>query len=872
MNRTRPAGTPKWVPRPRLVEVLDSVPPGGVGVVVAAAGWGKSVLVDQWMAERAGRGPSGPAVALVRLGANSSDPVVFARQLLRAIGRAVPEFDSELDELVSPGPGRLGLPFIAELSRQLDQPVDIVVDDAQELGSDPRLGLELVEVLRRLPGHIRLVLASRLEPDIGLHRLRAEGRLVELREADLAFADDEAAPLVASIAGYEPEERHVGSLTARTSGWAVGLSLAAHSMRSMDDPGEFLEAFGGTDQFVAQYLTCEVLNRSKPDVRAFLLHTSVLPWLSPELCAEVYDSRDVAASVDLLGYLRQNCMFLTPVDDHGNRFQYHQLFSELLRYQLEVECPDRVGDLRRRAASWLEESGYISDAADQLVALDDAEAVLQFTRRHAPEYFASDQTATVLGWLDSVARAERPVELLVDHMAAQVAAHEGTRARESYRRLKRRRDLTCGPAAALEVLYACLGLDDLPTPELQRACAAAEANFARARDQNEEVTDFLGIGGPDSVEAMVVYMGAIAALHRGRLHEAAQRLEHSLTLPGVEYSMWKISALATLALVRALAGRHTHAIADARAAIELTADAASEHHHAVTHAHLALAFTGWDRLELGQALEHLDKAGVCAERSGWTADRALHWMIAARIDWALHGPDAPVEAPLFFAAPVTVPPYVTAETVALRTRLMMMGADSGDRGALMSLVSEQASLCPLEVDLALHDGDLDAATAALGRWQPDSQDLRGLAGHQLRSALLDDRHGRRGAALGGASEALRQAELEGIRSVFAEVPGAIGLLRSDDRIARQPFARSILDATATMLRVTGPVDSLVEPLTNREEDLLPYLPTRLTNAEIAAELFISLNTVKSHLRHIYWKLGVDNRDAAVQRVSELGLL
>ncbi len=878
MSADLPAGTPQRVPRPRLIEVLDSVPPGGVGLVVAAAGWGKSVLLEQWMAERGGRGRPRPAVALVRLGADSSDPVVFARQLLGAIGRAVPELDPGLDELVSPGPGRLGPLFIAELSRQfrqVDRALDIVVDDAQALGSDPRLGFELADVISRLPAHVRLVLASRYEPDMGLHRLRAEGRLVELREADLAFTEDEAEPLVAAITGCEPECHHIGSLTARTGGWAVGLSLAAQSMRSMDDPGDFLGAFRGTDQFIAQYLTCEVLNRSKPEVRGFLLQTAVLPWLSPELCAEVVDGHDLGASADLLEQLRRNCTFLTPVDDHRNRFRYHELFSDLLRYQLEVECPGRAGDLRRRAAVWLERSGYSSDAADQLMVLDDHEGVLRFTRRHGAEYFARDESATVLRWLDAVARPQRPAELLVDHLAVRVAAHEGHRARDTYRLLKQRSDLTPGQTAAVEVLYACLGLDDLPIPEVQRACDDAEAGLASASDRGEEVTDFLGIGGPESVEVMALYMRAIVAFHLGRLHDATRRLEQTLGMPGAEYSLWKVSALATLALTRALAGRHNHAEADARAAIELTAEVASEHHHAVTHAHLALAFSGWDRLELGPATEHLDTARVCAERSGWSADRALHKMIQVRIDWATHGPGVPVRAPLFTASPVTLPPHVAAETAASRARMLMMDPTPGDRAALIDLVSEQVAPGPLEVDLALFDGDLAAVEVALQRWQPDPSDLRGLIGHRSRSALLDDQRGRRGSALEAITEAIRLAELEGIRALFAEVPGALGLLRSDDRLARSAFVRSILAATGPMVRSggsMGSIDSLPEPLTRREADLLPFLPTRLTNAEIAGELFISLNTVKSHLRHIYWKFGVDNRDAAVRCASDLGLL
>ncbi|MCB1270520.1 MAG: LuxR C-terminal-related transcriptional regulator [Microthrixaceae bacterium] len=875
MDTSGSPSRPQRIQRPRLVDVLDSIPPGGVGLVVAAAGWGKSVLLEQWLAERSHPSTPGPAVALVRLGSRSADPVVFARQLCRAIGETVPDFDPDIGELVAPGPGGLGPPFLAELSGRLgrlDGPLDIVLDDAHALGADPGLAREAAEALGHMGEHLRLVIASRWEPDVGLHRLRAAGRLVELREADLAFPGDEAAGLIASITGAEPERDEVELLTRRTSGWAVGLSLAAQSMHTMDDPEAFLAGFDGTDRFIAEYLTGEVLNRLKPAVREFLLHTSVLPWLSPELCSALEDSRSAAGAAEALDYLSSRSMFITPADAHGKRLRYHQLFSELLRYQLGVEYPELVGDLRRRASHWLEEHGYVSDAADQLVALDDHEAVLRFARRHGPEYFARSESAGVLAWLDSVARADRPAELLVERMAAQVAAHQSTLAREGYRQARSAPNLTSGQAAALGALYACVGLDDLPTSEIERACTDADECLQEARAAGVEVPDFLGIGGADSVEAMVAYMGAIAEFHRGRLHRAAQRLERALALPGVEYPLWKISALSSLALVRSLAGRHTHAVADAAAAIEVTSEVASEHHHAVTHAHLALAYTAWDRLELDAAVNHLREAEVCAERSGWSVDQALHRMVAARLDWALRGPEAAPARPLFSAAPESLPPYVVCETVACRLRLDALGGNFDYGSELLGLAPECASLRPLEVDLALCRGDLSTAETMLGDWHPDPHDLRDLVGRSLRSAVIHDGTGRRREALDDLAVALRKAEPEGIRSVFAEVPGAVALLRSDDRTAGRGYARSVLEVTTTMLRVAGTAADLVEPLTEREQDLLPYLPTRLTNAEIAAELYISLNTVKSHLRHIYWKLGVDNRDGAVERAGDLGLL
>lgn len=694
---------------------------------------------------------------------------------------------------------------------------------------------------------------------------------MEVREADLAFGHAEANSLVASITGSEPEPAWMELLLARTGGWAVGLSLAAHSMRSMDDPSEFLRGFDGTDRLVAEYLTCEVLDRLKPDLRSFVLRSSVLPWLSAELCAALDDTPDPAAAAEAIDHLRRRSMFVTPLEGPGQRLRYHQLFAELLRYQLDVESPRSVEDLRRRASRWLEANGHTSEAADQLVALDDHESLLSFVRRHGHEYFARDESATVLAWLDSVARPDRPIGLLIDRMAAEMATHETTRARETYRQLKRRPDYTSGPAAAAQALYACVGLDDLPADEIEKASTGAARDLERAVVEGSEVTDFLGIGGRDTAEAMADYMAAMAELHRGRVHAAADRLEAVLALPGMEYSLWKISALSALALARSLAGRHTHALADARAAIDLASTVSSEHHHAITHAHMALALTGWDRLHPELAADHLEDARICAERSGWKVDRALHRMLAARIDWAVHGPAEGLRDPLFSLPPANLPPLVVCESVACRERMAALAGAPDTRGELLNLVPECDWLRSIEIDVALWSSDLRTAASLLERWEPDPHDLRQRVGRLLRSAVLHDLGSRHDLALAEAGEALAEAEPEEIRAVFAEVPGAPALVRSDERLARQPFARSVLGSIATMVRQVDRVD-LFEPLTERERELLPYLPTRLTNAEIAEELYISLNTVKSHLRHIYWKLSVDNRDAAVQRATELGLL
>ena len=861
------------VPRPRLLDRLDGVPAGGVGLVVAPAGSGKSVLLDQWTAHVRSQGRR---VAVVRADARSRDQVVLAHRLVEALASAVPSWDVGLEDLASAASGRLGRAFVDRLLVELgglDAPVDVVLDDAHLLGPLPELAAEATQLLAELPSTVRILLGARWDPDLGLHRLRVEGRLVEVRTADLAFDVAEAAAFADSFADVSLAPDLVEALVARTDGWAVGLQLACISLAGDDDPVAFIEDFRGSDLLVAEYLTREALDRCKPEQRSFLLASAVLPWLSVELCAAALDGLDAATARDRLDELVHGALFVIPLDRHGRRFRYHHLFADLLAYQLRIEHPATEAAVRRRAAGWLEAAGHVADAAEQLLALGDDAGLLALVRRHGHAFFARSETATLRSWLDrAAAAAPRPsVELLIDRLAAQMAAHETSAVLESHRRLVRRHDLTHGQRAAVEALYACAGLDDLPTDEVERAATAAEEHLARAAEAGEEVTDFLGIGGRPSCEAMAVYMRAVVRLHRLDLAGAAATLERALALDGMAYGLWKCQALGTLALVRALTGRHSAAVADAAASIRLGEELGSRYHHATTHAHVALALVGLDRLELDLAASHVAEARVRAERSGWIVDGALAQVVAAHLAAARRGPTVALGELVAAAPPVDLPTFVTCTMAATRARLLAR-LDQGQRAL------DERRACPAgptrwaaEVDVALAAGDLAAAGAVLAGW--DAADApREAVGRTVRAAAVAAAAGDAAGAAELLGQALDVARTEEIRAPFVEVPGVVALLRREPRLAADPFARSVVEAGTGLDRRDRATASLAEPLTDRELEVLPYLPTRLSNAEVARALYVSVNTVKTHLRHIYLKLGVNDRDEAVARATELGLL
>ena len=873
VTRVRSGADRLLVTRQRLLDRLDGIGGGGVGVVVAPAGSGKSVLLEQWVAcRRAADRP--PAVAHVRIDPRSRDQVVLARQLVAAVAGEVPGFGEQLAGLASVASGRLGVAFVqhllAELS-DLDRDVDVVVDDAHLLAELPEMVLDAATLLAGLPPNVRVVLGARWDPDVGLHRLRVERRLVEVRAADLAFDLDEAGELVASFPGLDLGPADVEALRHRTDGWVVGLQLACVSLAGASDPAAFVADLRGSDLLVAEYLTREVLEGLAPPERAFLLRSSILPWVSVELCAAVEDAPSLEQAQQRIADVVARDLFLDPVDGHGHRFRFHQLFAELLAYQLRLEDPTSEAEVRRRAAVWLESNGHVADAADQLVALGDVAGVLALVRRHGSAFFARSEAVTVLGWLDAVAATAEPTpELLVDLLAAQTAAHETPRALETYRQLRHRDDVTLGQRAAAEALYSCSGLDDLATDEVERAAHRAEELGAECRSSGEVVTDFLGIGGPASAEAMASYMLAVVHLHRGELEATAAQLERTLHLEGMGYALWKAQTLATLALVRALSGRLDDALVDGQAALDVARTLGSHHHHAVTHAHVAMAVVGLDRLDLVSAAEQVELAGVCADRSGWAVDRALHRLLAARLALVAQGPGEADDALALDVPPVTLPAMVHGATAVTRARLHLAEGDLRRAGEVLAPCPSWPERPAAVVDVALAGGDLAAVRSQLESWQPS--DRRGRVGRAVRVAVACAAEGRSAEAGDLLLAALDQAEEQQLRAVFLEVPGALGLLRSQPRAAASPFARSVLDAGAAAARRAGRAAQLVEPLTGRELDLLPYLPSRLTNAEMAAQLYVSVNTIKTHLQRIYRKLGVEDRDAAVARATELGLL
>jgi LuxR family maltose regulon positive regulatory protein len=559
--------------------------------------------------------------------------------------------------------------------------------------------------------------------------------------------------------------------------------------------------------------------------------------------------------------------------DRG-RLRYHHLFAELLVQQAALElATGELSRLRRAAAAWfsaraevaesvelLLDAGAWSDAFDQVVAA-------------GAEYFARGESSTLVRWLDRIdrRRPNPPVGVGMNLMAAQIAACQFTGAAETRRRLRQRGELTPAESIAADALYTCCGIDELPADEVVDVANRVLAALPELGTAPTASTDFLGVGGPDTIEILAAYMLGLAHFHRGDLGSAAAILEWVRSLPGVQFPIWRINALGGLALVRAWSGHLTEAHQLGSSALEVAKMLGAEHHVAVSHARLALGLVALQRNELESAASHLGAGDHPGIPHRGATDHDTRHLLVARLAARTDGPGAGLEqlSEPFRAA---VPPEILRRAGRALRAHWQLGA--GDMAAARLTVQRHRSdplLTSTRVDLDLAADDVAAARASVERWVPDGTDLVEVVRRGLRHAVLLAATGDDRAASDQLSETLTTAQAEELIGPFLDCPAAMDLLAALERTPPSAFVQRILAANRAARRRTVR-SHLVAPLTEREILVLDLLPTRLTNADIGRRLFVSVNTVKTHLRSIYAKLGVGDRNAAIERAEELGLL
>jgi LuxR family transcriptional regulator, maltose regulon positive regulatory protein len=894
VGRVAGLGAGGVVSRPRLFAWLGAS--ARVTVMSAPPGSGKTVLLRSWigdagLAERA---------AWVPVGRDERDPQRFWLSVLGTLRET--SAGSALVRGLTAASDLDGWAIVERLLKDLAQLEDriwLVVDDVHELASAEALA-QLELLIKSGPSELRVVLATRHDLRLGLHRLRLQGELTEIRAADLRFTVAEARELFSS-AGVELSEPALGLLYERTEGWAAGLRLAALSLTGHPDPEQFAAEFSGSERTLAQYLLAEVLERQSEEARRLLLRTSVLERVNGELADLLTGD---SGGERILQELEVANAFVVSLDAARSWFRYHHLFADLLQLELRRTAPGEVPALHAAAAKWFAQRGFPVEAIRHALAGQDWSMAVRLLGDHWPGLQLGGQAATVHAILAGFpAQAPAANAELAALMAADELAQGSLEAAERYLGLAARGSASV-PAGRRWQVQMLLGIVRLLLAR-QRGNLPAVAEEAQRLQTMAETPDAAQSGLGEELRALALINLGITEVWTGRFQEVERHLEHGVALaqrigrPFLEFTGLAYQAAVQIYLSYARAAERS------RQAIELARRHGwtDEPTAAIAYMVLTTVLAWQGRLEEAEAWIQRAERTVRAEAEP-AAGVGVHY--ARGLLELARGRDADALAALRAAERLgevlTAPHLFVVRVRALLVHALVRMGDTERAGQALTDLGEQdrdrGEIRIAVAALRLAQADPQAAAAALGpvldgsapvsrwTWLAYAFMLEAIA----REALGDP------ASVGRAVErALDLAEPDGALSAFLLHP-APGLLKDH---ARDCAKHAALIAEIFILLPAGPGPGgyggtgsppisggvpggrppgatqpprLIEPLSHSEIRVLRYLPTNLSAREVARELSVSLNTVRTHSRHIFAKLGVHRRTEAVTRARALGLL
>jgi LuxR family transcriptional regulator, maltose regulon positive regulatory protein len=414
-SRTQPPEIrPEWLDRPALLRRLSATTARLI-LLSAPAGSGKTVLISQWRAVQ-----DGSRLAWATLDPDDNNPSRLWWKVVGAVRRACPEFDVASSQVLLPRQGRVVLPALIARLSTLPAPVVLVLDDYQVVNYH-KCHTQVAGLLRDLPQSVQVVLITRAIPPLELARLRAVGEVTDIGMRELRFSRSEAGALVSAVAGVTLTGSDLSALLSRTEGWSAGVYLAALSLRGHPSPHSFIDQFTGDHRFIADFLAEEVLDRQTPDVRQFMLRTSILDRFTAPLCDAVAGRAD---SAQLIERLERDNLFLVPSDDHRVWYRYHHLFAQMLRGRLprEEHQPGLIPLLHRRASDWHRKAGSIEEAITHALSASDTDVAAELITAHWHHFAAAGRITTVGNWLGSLGEDRIAGNPVAAHCAAWVAA------------------------------------------------------------------------------------------------------------------------------------------------------------------------------------------------------------------------------------------------------------------------------------------------------------------------------------------------------------------------------------------------------------------------------------------------------------------
>jgi LuxR family maltose regulon positive regulatory protein len=845
-----------------------------VTLVSAPAGSGKTVLLRSWLDEAGLR----DRAAWVSVNRNEQDAQRFWLSLIEQLRAAVGA--EAFVERLAPVPEFDGAAVVERLLselRSLEEPVVLVIDELEELTS-PEALIELETLLARRPRLLRVILITRRDPQLGLHRLRLAGQLTEIRASDLRFALEEAHELLVD-AGVVLSEESAAVLLARTEGWAAGLRLAALSLARHPEPERFVAEFSGSERTVADYLLAEVLERQPEEVRRLLLRTSILDRVNGALADLLTGA---SGSEGILHSLEQANAFVVALDAERSWFRCHSLFADLLRLELRRTESHLVRELHEAAAGWYAEHGYVVEAIRHLQAAEDWASAARMLADHSRSLYLRGQAATARALLDAFpaeARFDPELMLLFAQEPLRLGAVEETAAH-----------IASAEQNASAVPVERRHRFDVQLATIRLALARKRGDVESVLGELQALSGLLETQAPgelslldDARTAVLMNLG-IAELWSSRNEEAEDHLERGLELArriGAPYS--EAGCLAHLGL---LGIRDSFVVARERC---IDAIAVAEAHGWPSEPIVGVAPATLAGIEVGQgrfeeARSWLERAELALRPGTEPAAELLLHLVSGMLDAAQGRYDEAIDA--FRAAERQELLLIAPHALGVVTRglhvqtLARLGETAAARAVLAEMTDEDRDSSESRSALAavhLAEGDAEAAVDVLAPIVDASDTVVKISPIQafLFDALARDALDDPETAEASIERALERAEPDGLIFPFVTTP-VRGLLERHPRhrTAHAALLSDILDVLdgSVLSAPAGRRPELREELSDGELRVLRYLPSNLSAPEIGNELYLSLNTIKSHMRHIYAKLGVHRRTEAVDRARELGLL
>jgi len=877
--------TPSWfVRRARLVTELAGAASKPLLLVSAPAGSGKTSLAADWAR-------SGDPATTGWVTFDDDDEVWGAvLHCLESLGVEVPARESGVVDALDRRP----LALLAAAIRRHPERLRLVLDGYEFASAETGRALDFL--LRHTEDHLQLVILTRVDPLLPLYRYRLEEKIQEVRASDLSFRDDEAQELM-ERSGVHLSTDSVHLLNTRIKGWAAGLRFVSRALAVRDDPDRAVAGVVAESGDIGEYLLGEVLEAQKPDVRALLLRTSVPETLYPGLAEELAER----PALSPIGILTKINAFVEPVDEGLGCYRYYPFFRDLLRAQLAYESPELMVELQLRTARWLERADLPEASVTQLASIGAWEEAVQLT-------VGSLTIGRVLaggpGGPFATALAHARVDT-AEGWLVRAALSLGSRDTHSCDEALGQVQASCEPSGCDSATALSLAL-----LRAVRACAADDPHESeRLALEAERLLDEFEprghVADRPELSALVSMNRGVASLRLGRLPAATELLTAAAhAASAADLAVLEAECLGYLALLDAVAGNLNKAVRAATRSIALTDSAGLRAEGRPAQAYAALAKVALEQFELQAAGEHVRESDTCAHLGD---DQVARSLVAEVRSGLLRARGRPTEA-------VAVAETALAELSGadlwlsdrLRIELVRARLAHGDVQRALGELDALAQPDPAELALAtaevrLGEGDADAVNGALAAADRRGSPLAVRVGSLVLEATRQHPRQDPARAVALLDRSLRMAAAEKMRRPFHEAGQPVHqLLHAAPRLAtenswltrtlpthpgpaiargsaagsarahaRVPAQRRPDDAGVTP---DEPVRPMVETLTPKELEVLGHLADLLSTEEIAATMFVSKNTVRTHVRSILRKLGVTRRNVAVRQAFQLGLL